>query len=24
VLLIERMLESTPDPVVHWQDLYEA
>jgi rubrerythrin len=24
VQLIERMLESTPDPVVHWEDLYEA
>lgn len=24
VQLIERMLESTPDSVVHWEDLYEA
>ncbi|HYI86424.1 MAG TPA: ferritin family protein [Burkholderiales bacterium] len=24
VLLLERMLESTPDPLVHWEDLYEA
>lgn len=24
VLLIERMLESTPDRRVHWEDLYEA
>jgi rubrerythrin len=24
VLLIERMLESTPDRLVHWEDLYEA
>ena len=24
VQLIERMLESTPDPVVHWEDLYES
>lgn len=24
VQLIERMLESTPDAVVHWQDLYES
>lgn len=24
VQLIEHMLESTPDPVVHWEDLYES
>jgi rubrerythrin len=24
VQLIERMLESTPDSVVHWENLYES